>query len=159
VVKHNTLMKNMNTPCICNGDREERHQNFTFSVKSLMLHNLLGRFSLLLQLEYTKCSCTGTLQARTHKHPPIHVHACTRARTQTQYVLQYSTWHLHRLITHYCWIHLHHQTVSYERETDFFNRTKTFMWLFPHNMQPDCCLFLHSLLVQSSLPSCCLSMM
>jgi hypothetical protein len=60
----------MKTPCIFNGDREERHPNFTFSVTSLMLCNLLGRFSLLLQSEYTKRSCNGTLHthARTHAH-------------------------------------------------------------------------------------------
>ena len=58
----------MKTPCICTGDKEKRHPNFTFSVTSLMLCNLLGRFSLLLQLEYTKCSCTGTLHTRTLTH-------------------------------------------------------------------------------------------
>jgi hypothetical protein len=77
VVKHKTLQKNMKTPCICNGDTEERHPNFTISVTSLMLCNLLGKFSLLLQLEYIKCSCTAC--ARTHTH------------THTKYVLQYST--------------------------------------------------------------------
>ena len=114
------------------------------------LRNLLGRFSLLLQLAYTKCSCTGTLQACARANTHTHTH--------TKCVLQHSTWHLHHLITHYCWIHLHHQTVSYEEETDFFNRTKTFMWPFSHNMEPDCCLLLHSLLLQSSVPSCCLPM-
>lgn len=134
MVKHKTLLKNMKTPCICNGDREERHPNFTFSVTSLMLCNLLGRFSLLLQLEYTKCDPPPSTRT--------HTMCCSTA--------------LDICITLSPRIHLHHQTVSYEEETYFFNRTKTFMWLFSHNMEPHCCLFLHYLLVQSSVPSCCL---
>jgi hypothetical protein len=84
MVKHKTLLKNMKTPCTCNGDGEGRHPNFIFSVTSIMLHNLLERHSLLLQVGVHKmfvywnsayvCVC-------------VHVHT----HTHTQYVLQYRT--------------------------------------------------------------------
>jgi hypothetical protein len=103
--------------CTYNGDTDENDPDFAASVTSLMLYNLLERFSLLLQLEYTKCLCIVT---HTHTH-----------------VLQYCSGHLHHLTTHYCWSHLHHQTVSYEEETGFFNKRKTLVWHFPQNMEPD----------------------